>query len=79
MCAVAFDLLVGRDGTEDDFGELAALEGSVGYSTVGYLSTYIYVSSYYSVEEQLETSPDLPNYFQTALYNRYRQMRSVVN
>ena len=31
VCAVTLDLLVRRDGAEDDFGELAAFEGTVGY------------------------------------------------
>lgn len=30
MCTIAFDLLVGGDGAEDNFGELAAFEGAVG-------------------------------------------------
>ena len=30
--AVAFDLLVGGDGAEDDFGEFARMEGPVGDS-----------------------------------------------
>ena len=34
VCAVAFDLLVGGDGTKNDLGELATFEGSVGYSAV---------------------------------------------
>ena len=33
MCAVAFYLLVRGDGAEDDFGELARVEGPVGYSS----------------------------------------------
>jgi len=32
--AIALDLLVGRDGAEDDFGELAAFEGAVCYATI---------------------------------------------
>lgn len=33
MRAVPFYLLVGGDGAEDDFGELAGVEGPVGYSS----------------------------------------------
>ena len=35
MCAVAFDLLIGGDGAEDDFGELTAFEGAVGDASGG--------------------------------------------
>jgi len=35
MRAVTFDLLVGGDGAEDDFGELAAFEGAVGNAAAG--------------------------------------------
>ena len=29
MCSVAFDLLIGGDGAEDDFGEFSAVEGTI--------------------------------------------------
>ena len=36
MRAVAFDLLVGGDGAEDDLGEFATIERAVGDSTGTY-------------------------------------------
>lgn len=34
MGAIAFDLLVRRDGAEDDFSELATAERAVGYTSI---------------------------------------------
>jgi hypothetical protein len=39
VCAVTFDLLVGRDGAKDNFGELAAFERAIGDPTTGRIST----------------------------------------
>ena len=47
MCTVAFNLLVGGDGAEDDFGKLSAVEGTVCDSSAVCLASLQYEGSLY--------------------------------
>ena len=69
MGAVAFDLLVGGDGAEDDLCKLARIEGAVRYSSVPALADV----------RSFRGHVLLPDHFQRMFYDGHREMCAVIN
>ncbi len=73
MRPVAFDLLVGGNGAEDDFGELATVEWTICDAPMTELAVEEGGWAHNKKEE------DIPNDLKRFLHNRHREMSPIIN